>query len=303
MIVSDLIMKRLRNIDQCVDYLQKEQIEVVIYTGVASEPTDVYVQEALSLFKENDCDIIISLGGGSCIDTAKAIAVLATNAGYIGDYMGGAKPVEPPPIPHIAIPTTAGTGSEATDVTVITNTTNDEKMMIKHPAFMPTVAIVDPTLTMSSPKNVTAATGIDALCHAIEAYLSKKAQPMTDVPHGESNAMLLPAVLEFSKESRQERLATIGRAFSKSETHMNEDEFAEFAVQQIKNLCYELNIPNMKDLGIDHQTYIDSIERTATDAILSGSPNNNPRIPTKAEIEDLYQFIYDYQFAKRISYS
>lgn len=94
--------------------------------------------------------------------------------------MGGAKLITHAPTPHIAIPTTAGTGSEVTDVTVITNTSNDEKMMIKQPKLMPSVAIVDPMLTMSSPKKVTAATGVDALSHAVEAYLSKRAQPMTD---------------------------------------------------------------------------------------------------------------------------
>ncbi|CAM3621113.1 hypothetical protein BRIN106911_22060 [Brevibacillus invocatus] len=84
-----------------------------------------------------------------------------------------------PIIPHIAIPTTAGTGSEATDVTIITNTATDVKMMIKHPAFMPTIAIVDPYLTCSAPPPVIAATGVDALCHAVEAFLSRKAHPMT----------------------------------------------------------------------------------------------------------------------------
>ena len=361
LIVSDPIMKSLGNINQCIEYLLDEQIQAEIYTGVISEPTDVYVQEALSLFQKSKCDLIISLGGGSCIDTAKAVAVLATNSGFIGDYMGGAKQVEQLPVPHIAIPTTAGTGSEVTDVTVITNTQNEEKMMIKQPLFMPSVAIVDPMLTLSSPKKVTAATGIDALSHAIEAYLSKRAQPMTDslalsaielivsniktvyevpthlaareamstasmyagmafsnasvclvhgmsrpigalfhVAHGESNAMLLPAVLEFSKDSCVERLATIGRIFSKSPT-LSDHEMADLAVKQIKSLCYELDIPNMKDLGIEQQTYLRNIERMAADAIRSGSPANNPRVPTKQEIEELYKLIYNYQFATRIT--
>ena len=312
LIVSDGIMESLGYIERCVHALTEKKIESVTYIGVKSEPSDKYVEEALSLFEEKSCDIIISLGGGSCIDTAKAVAVVATNGGYIGDYMGGEKMATVLSVPHIAIPTTAGTGSEATDVTVITNLSNDEKMMIKQPAFMPAVAIVDPLLTMSSPNKVTAATGVDALCHAVEAYLSRKAQPLTDtlalsaitlivsnlkrayenpediearegmsigsmyagmafsnasvglvhgmsrpigalfnVPHGESNAMLLPAVLEFSREKCADRLATIGRIFSEDAREMNNDEASKFAVDQIRNLCLDLKIPNLKDWGIE----------------------------------------------------
>lgn len=359
LIISDGVMERLGYLEQCSQLIEEKSIESVRYTGVSSEPTDHYVEEALALFKEEHCNLIISLGGGSCIDTAKAVAVLATNDGYIGDYMGGAKLVTHAPIPHIAIPTTAGTGSEVTDVTVITNTSNEEKMMIKQPHFMPAVAIVDPMLSMSSPKKVTAATGVDALSHAVEAYLSKRAQPMTDtlalsaielivsnlktaydepkdyaareamsigsmyagmafsnasvclvhgmsrpigalfhVPHGESNAMLLPAVLEFSKEYCTERLATIGRLFSKETETFTTDEAATFAVEQIKKLCLELNIPNLKTWGIDHEEFESAITKMATDALRSGSPNNNPRVPDQEEVEALYRVCYDYQFSE-----
>ncbi|MCZ2257379.1 iron-containing alcohol dehydrogenase [Sporosarcina sp. G11-34] len=358
LIVSDKIMESLGYVEKCVDFLRTENVQSEIYTGVNSEPTDLYVEESLALFKEKRCDVIISLGGGSCIDTAKAVAVLATNGGYIGDYMGGVKDAAISPVPHIAVPTTAGTGSEVTDATVITNVSNDEKMMIKQRAFMPAVAIVDPLLSMSSPKKVTAATGVDALSHAVEAYLSKRAQPMTDnlalsaiklivsnlkrvyenpddveareamstgsmyagmafsnasvclvhgmsrpigalfhVPHGESNAMLLPAVLEFSKEACKERLATIGRIFSEDANKMDIDGASNFAVEQIRNLCMDLNIPNLKDWGIEQDKYESVIRKMASDAVKSGSPNNNPRIPTQSEIEELYRICYDYQFS------
>lgn len=360
LIVSDEIMKNLGYLEKCHQFLLDAGVESVSYTGVSSEPTDAYVAEALELFKKKNCDLIISLGGGSCIDTAKAVAVLVTNGGYIGDYMGGAKLITHAPTPHIAIPTTAGTGSEVTDVTVITNTSNDEKMMIKQPKLMPSVAIVDPMLTMSSPKKVTAATGVDALSHAVEAYLSKRAQPMTDtlaltaiqlitsnlkiayenpkdykareamsigsmyagmafsnasvclvhgmsrpigalfhVPHGESNAMLLPAVLEFSKSHCTARLATIGRVFSERAKGVSDQDAAEIAVKQIKNLCLELNIPNLKSWGIDEKSFEEAVPKMATDALRSGSPNNNPRVPSKEEIEELYQICYDYQFSDK----
>jgi alcohol dehydrogenase class IV len=358
LIVSDGIMEGLGYIERCVNSLNEKNIESVSYIGVKSEPCDKYVDEALSLFEENNCDIILSLGGGSCIDTAKAVAVVATNGGYIGDYMGGKKMATVPSIPHIAIPTTAGTGSEATDVTVITNLSNDEKMMIKQPAFMPVVAIVDPLLTMSSPDKVTAATGVDALCHAVEAYLSKRAQPLTDtlalsaitlivknlkrayenpedvearegmsigsmyagmafsnasvglvhgmsrpigalfnVPHGESNAMLLPAVLEFSREECIDRLAVIGRIFSEEAAQMDNDEASKHAVEQIRNLCSDLKIPNLKYWGIEQDKFENVVNKMAVDALNSGSPGNNPRVPSQQEIEKLYRICYDYQFS------
>jgi alcohol dehydrogenase class IV len=358
LIVSDKIMDRLGYVSECRHYLQKAGVDSVIYLGVDSEPTDQYVAESLELLKREQCDIVISLGGGSCIDTAKATAVLATNGGYIGDYMGGQKVAATAPISHIAIPTTAGTGSEATDVTVITNTSNAVKMMIKQPAFMPDVAIVDPMLTISSPQHVTAATGVDALSHAIEAYLSKRSHPMTDmialsamkllveniltayhdgenvdareamclgslqagmaftnasvclvhgmsrpigalfhVPHGFSNAMLLPAVLEFSKEACIDRLADLGRIFEPENRNLSNEEAADLAVTSVKNLCLQLKIPNLKGWGIDQNAFENVISKMATDALHSGSPANNPRVPTQQELEGLYLACYDYQFS------
>ncbi|WP_394138217.1 iron-containing alcohol dehydrogenase [Cytobacillus oceanisediminis] len=358
LIISDKIMDQLGYVSECRTYLQEEGVKSEVYLGVASEPTDEYVAEALELFQKEQCDLVISVGGGSCIDTAKAIAVLATNGGFIGDYMGGKKLAQHAPVPHIAIPTTAGTGSEATDVTVITNSSNDVKMMIKQPAFMPSVAIVDPLLTISSPKNVTSATGVDALSHAVEAYLSKKAHPMTDtmaisamkliveniltayndgenvdareamslgslqagmafsnasvclvhgmsrpigalfhVPHGISNAMLLPAVLEFSQEACVDRLADIGRIFQPDNESLSNEEAAEIAVQSVKDLCLKLNIPNLRGWGIDQEAFKTAVGKMATDAIDSGSPGNNPRVPTQSELEELYHVCYDYQFS------
>ena len=358
LIISDAIMDSLGYVAQCVSHLQNSNIASVVYLDVKSEPTDQYVAESLSLFQREKCDVIISLGGGSCIDTAKAVSIVATNGGYIGEYMGAKKLVTEAVIPHIAIPTTAGTGSEATDVTVITNTTEDIKMMIKQPAFMPAVAIVDPVLTVSSPKSVTAATGVDALSHAIEAYLSKKAHPMADmmalsamelivnnirdayfqpnnldareamsigamqagiafsnasvclvhgmsrpigalfhVPHGVSNAMLLPAVLEFSQQACTERLADLGRIFAGEGQALSADEAAALAVAEVKKLCLDLDIPNLKGWGIKEREFYDVIDKMATDALASGSPANNPRVPTKEEIEALYVTCFDYRFA------
>jgi alcohol dehydrogenase class IV len=358
LIVSDPIMDSLGYVRECRELLEKEGVDCAVYLGVDTEPTDRHVAESLELLKREACDMVISLGGGSCMDTAKAISVIATNGGYIGDYMQQKKLASEQPLPHIAIPTTGGTGSEATDATIITNTTNDVKMMIKQPAFMPAAAIVDPLLTLSTPPNVTAATGVDALSHAIEAYISRRAHPMTDtlalsamkliignlltayqdgkneeargamslgslqagmafsnasvclvhgmsrpigalfhVPHGISNAMLLPAVLEFSREACTDRLADIGRMFQPENESLSNVEGADLAVRSIKELCLQLGIPNLKGWGIDEEAFELAVTKMATDAIASGSPGNNPRVPTHRELVELYHVCYEYQFS------
>ncbi|HEY51280.1 MAG TPA: iron-containing alcohol dehydrogenase, partial [Dehalococcoidia bacterium] len=163
-----------------VESLQQSGVGYVIYDGVEMEPIAEYVQEGLAALRGNGCDCLIAVGGGSPMDTAKAISVMATNSGSIEDYMGLAK-IPKKGIPVIAVPTTAGTGSEVTPFTIITDTKKDVKMLIGSPFLMPEIAIVDPQLTILLPPDITAATGIDALTHAIEAYVSVKAQAMSDI--------------------------------------------------------------------------------------------------------------------------
>ena len=117
------------------------------------------------------------------------------------------------------------------------------------------------------------------------------------VPHGESNAMLLPAVLEFSKESCKERLATIGTFFSEEAVTYECRSSIHFAVEQIRNLCSDLEIPSLKEWGIDQEKFESVIKKMSADALRSGSPNNNPRVPSQREIEELYRKCYNYQFS------
>ncbi len=180
LIVSDKIMASLGLVAKVQALLKESGIGSAAYTGVNTEPVVEYVQEGLNLYRGEGCDFVVSIGGGSPIDTAKAIAVLVTNPGSIEQYKGIGK-ITTPGVPMVAIPTTAGTGSEATVYTVITDQKTDVKMLIGSPYLMPTIAVVDPMLTVSSPPGVTAATGVDALVHAIEAYVSVKRQPMTDI--------------------------------------------------------------------------------------------------------------------------
>ncbi|TKJ47721.1 alcohol dehydrogenase [Candidatus Aerophobetes bacterium Ae_b3a] len=160
--------------------LRSEKIPYEIFDQVITEPAVDYVEKGLDVYRREGCDFIIGLGGGSPIDTAKVIAVMATNSGSIQDYMGLDK-IPNPAVPLIAIPTTAGTGSEATIFAIITDTRRNVKMLIGSPFLLPRVALVDPLLLVSCPPQLTAATGIDALTHAIEAYTSLKTQPMSDL--------------------------------------------------------------------------------------------------------------------------
>ncbi|MGE5552500.1 MAG: iron-containing alcohol dehydrogenase [Betaproteobacteria bacterium] len=154
-------------------------VEPVLFPEVDQEPTVAHVNEGLERLREAGCDVVVAVGGGSPIDAAKAIALLATNGGDIREYMGANK-VKRPTLPLVAIPTTAGTGSEVTRNSIITDPEKRVKMPISSPYLVPAAAIDDPTLTHSMSPSVTASTGLDALTHAIEAYVSKKATPLTD---------------------------------------------------------------------------------------------------------------------------
>ena len=180
LIVTDKVMVKVGIVDGITKALEQNKVKYVIYDGVATEPTVDFVQEGLKAYMDNGCDFLLAVGGGSAIDTAKAIAVMVTNTGSIEDYQGLNK-IPKEGVPLIAIPTTAGTGSEVTRYTIITDTKRDVKMLIGSPFLIPQKAIIDPLLTLSMPRGLTAAVGIDALTHAIEAYVSVKAQPMSDI--------------------------------------------------------------------------------------------------------------------------
>lgn len=178
MIVTDKVMIQLGNCAKVEEALKSQGLEYAIYSEVVGEPTDVMIENGLKLYKEEDCDFLVALGGGSPIDSMKAIGSLVMNGGRISDYMGKVIDVEMPPM--VAIPTTAGTGSEATQFTIITDTKKDIKMLLKGKVLMPSLAVIDPQFTMTAPPKITAATGLDALCHAVEAYTSRKAQTLSD---------------------------------------------------------------------------------------------------------------------------
>jgi alcohol dehydrogenase class IV len=151
--------------------------------SVASEPTSDLVREGVEAFRGAKCDLVIAIGGGSAIDAGKAIAAAAANPGDLHDYLeviGKGQPLESAPYPFIAVPTTAGTGSEVTRNAVLGSPKHGVKVSLRSPLMLPRVAIVDPELTRSLPPGITASTGLDALTQLIEAYVSSRANPMTD---------------------------------------------------------------------------------------------------------------------------
>lgn len=169
--VSDM-MKQLTAL------LDENGIGCVIFDGITGEPTDTMIENGVEMLKSSGCDFIIGIGGGSPLDSAKAIAAMAVNEDSIADYNG--KEITGEILPLVAIPTTAGTGSEATKFTVITDSEKGIKMLLKGDVLVPKLAIVDSSFTVGAPKSVTSATGLDALTHAVEAYTSRKAFSMTD---------------------------------------------------------------------------------------------------------------------------
>lgn len=178
LLVTDPMMIQLGNAGKVEDMFKSQGMAYAIFSDITGEPTDKMVEAAVEMYKAEGCDFMVALGGGSCIDTMKACAVVAAGGGKIADYMG--KPLEVDVAPMCAIPTTAGTGSEATQTTIIADTEKQVKMNLIGKSIVPVLAVIDPQFTMTAPKFVTANTGLDALCHCFEGYTSRKAQPLSD---------------------------------------------------------------------------------------------------------------------------
>ena len=296
LIITDKTMVKLNIIEPLEKALTDMQIRYKIFDDTMPEPTAKSIENGVSTLKDGSFDCIIAFGGGSPIDSAKAISLLATKGGLIEDYKFPFINLENN-IPIIAIPTTAGTGSEVTKFTIITNEKTDEKMLCVGPAFMPIAAIVDYELTYSVPQRTTADTAIDSLTHAIEAFVSKKSNLFSDtqaisameliapnirraynngkdqeareklmtgatlagiafsnssvalvhgmsrpigafyhVPHGLSNAMLLPTVTEFSIPAAPERYSKCAKAIGVANFDDSIEEANKKLLDELNNL-------------------------------------------------------------------
>jgi 1,3-propanediol dehydrogenase len=197
LIVTDKFLRDMEGgaVELTVKYLKEAGLDVAYYDGVEPNPKDVNVIEGLKIFKNENCDMIVTVGGGSSHDCGKGIGIAATHEGDLYDYAGIETLSNPLP-PIVAVNTTAGTASEVTRHCVLTNTKKKIKFVIVSWRNLPLVSINDPMLMVKKPAGLTAATGMDALTHAIEAYVSKDANPVTD-------ASAIQAIKLISQNLRQ----------------------------------------------------------------------------------------------------
>ncbi len=168
-------------LEKITNALDQEGFPYQVYDALIPDPTIEVVDEAADILRQSGADVVVAVGGGSPIDTAKAMCMLQTHEGSVRDYLfGGTKQVENPILPLICIPTTAGTGSEMTAASVITNNQEQTKVSVTHENLIPKMALIDPSLHVGMPPFITATTGMDALTHAIESYVSLNAEPISD---------------------------------------------------------------------------------------------------------------------------
>ena len=168
-------------LDETIKYLEGEDLSYIVYDNVVTNPRDFQVEEGARLYKREECDVIVALGGGSPIDTGKGIGILVSNNGSIHDYEGCNLITQPVP-PMVCVPSTAGTGADVTQFAVVTDVKKKMKMVIIGRAIMPDISLIDPRLLQTESPELIAATGMDTLTHAIEAYVSSLSWTLTD-PH------------------------------------------------------------------------------------------------------------------------
>ncbi|MCR9106658.1 MAG: iron-containing alcohol dehydrogenase [Gammaproteobacteria bacterium] len=349
--ITDPFLVQCGYLEALEQQLTEARLEYGVFADCVPDPTTDSVEAALHVLRAGNYDCLVALGGGSSLDTAKAVAVLAVNGGAMRDHKVPARPDSG--LPVIAIPTTAGTGSEVTRVAVITDTQTQEKMLCMGLGLMPVAALVDYELTLSMPYRLTADTGIDSLCHAMEAFVSRKSNAFTDsialtamhsiytnirtacaepdnraareammlaatqggiafanasvtlihgmsrpigaafhVPHGLSNAMLLPEVTAWSVAESTARYARCAHAMGVCDAADPDSVASDKLVVALRQLTRDLGVPGPAEYGIDKSAWFGALEVMAQQALDSGSPANNPRIPDKDEIIALYERVW-----------
>jgi alcohol dehydrogenase class IV len=353
LVVSDPIMVSTGLIQRVLDPLVQAGIAAAVFSDTVSDPTDTVIEAGVAELRNGGkFDCLIGFGGGSPIDTAKAMAILAAGGGKMRDYKAPVT-ADKGALPIIAIPTTAGTGSECTRFTVITDTERDEKMLIAGLGALPLAAIVDYELTYTVPPRTTADTGVDSFTHALEAYVSKRANPFSDalalsameligkhirtayaeprnavaregmmlgatqaglafsnssvalvhgmsrpigahfhVPHGLSNAMLLPAITRYSVPGAEARYAEAARRVGFAAPGDADGVAAAKLVTGLEALNKELSVPTPSEYGIKETDWNGKMPLMAEQALASGSPGNNPRVPDAGEIMALYREVW-----------
>lgn len=181
-VVTDKFLETTECFKDFISNLENKEFNITVFTDIVPEPPIEVVDRAAEALKSSCCDVVIAVGGGSTIDICKAMCMLKNNEGSVKEYLfGGSKTVKNESLPLIAVPTTAGSGSEVTAASVISDNENNIKLSVTHEYLIPNIAVVDPIMQMGMPQIITASTGMDALTHAIEAYVSKNASAMSDI--------------------------------------------------------------------------------------------------------------------------
>lgn len=327
--------------------LEAAGIQVDVINDTPPEPEVKHVEAVFEQAKRLQCDMIIGIGGGSAMDVAKLVALLLTNDMTVRDMLQQA-PIRFRGVPTLLVPTTAGTGAEMTPNAIVLVPEDELKVGIVSPKMLPDCVIVDPELTVKLPPAITASTGMDALCHAIECYISKKANPLSDtfalkavsliyrslrlaytagedlaarhdmilgamfggmsiatsgttavhalayplggkyhIPHGLSNAILLPYVMEFNMDAAQKKFCDIAAAMGVDVTKLTAAQAAQCMIDNLYSLVRELNInTSLKDKGITEADLDDLVESAAKVTRLL---NNNPKVMTKEDIRAVYR--------------
>ena len=208
LIVTDSGIVRAGILDRLISIFEDSKIAYQVFPEVQADPDIAIMENGIKTFQRGDHDMIIALGGGSSIDTAKVISVLATNEGEVRDYGGLGAVFKNDPVPHIAIPTTAGTGSEVTQIAVVTDSENNRKLGVKSPQLLPAGAVLDPTLLRSLPPDVIAHTGVDAFSHALESFLSIRSGLMTQELSLSAARLIYQSLIPFKENPGDMELAS-----------------------------------------------------------------------------------------------
>ena len=287
------------------DILDKNGLAYEIYSDIKANPTIQNVQHGVEAFKKAGADYLIAIGGGSSMDTSKAIGIIIANPEFEDvRSLEGVAPTKKPCVPIIAVPTTAGTAAEVTINYVITDVERKRKFVCVDPHDMPVIAIVDPDMMSSMPKGLTASTGMDALTHAIEGRegmalgqyiagmgfsnvglgiahsMAHTLGAVYDTPHGVACAMMLPIVMEYNADCTGEKYREIARAMGvKGVDDMSVEEYRKAAVDAVQKLSVDVGIPTkletLKEEDLDFLA-----ESAHADACAPGNPKD-------ASVEDL----------------
>lgn len=328
--------------------LEAEDVHVHVINNTPPEPTVDQVNEIFQTAKEFECQMIIGIGGGSSIDTAKIVSLLLTNDVPLRDLVKGQAQIVRRGLPTLMIPTTAGTGAEATPNAIVLVPEEELKVGIVNDKMVADCVILDPTVTVNLPKHITANTGMDALCHAIECYISKKANPLSDtfalkaitlisrsireayqnghnlkaredmllgalfggisiatssttavhalsyplggryhIPHGLSNAILLPDVMKFNLDVCEEKFQDIAVAMGLDVTGCTTRQAAEKMIANLYSMIEDLNVKcDLRAKGINEEVLDDLIEAASKVTRLL---NNNPKVVTKDDMREIYK--------------